>query len=366
MFKNRWSAAVSARYAALMKTLPPLREMRRAYQRSDSAYDGIFFLGVRTTGIFCKPSCRARKPRPENVVFFAAAHDALNAGFRPCKRCRPLESGGAVPSWAERLLSEIDLDPARRLRDSDLRRRGLEPARVRRFFRKRFGITFQAFARARRMGTAFKQVRTRRGVDRVASENGYGSPSGFREAFVRTFGVPPGRSETARCVFIDWLDSPLGPLLAGATDEGVCLLEFTEQNELEGQFAALRKRFGPALVPGRNDHLRKLKAELAAYFAGELRDFTVPLVYDGSPFQRRVWDELRRIPYGRTCSYEELARRAGSPAAQRAVGQANGLNRIAIVIPCHRVINKGGKLGGYGGGLWRKKFLLELEQTGVS
>jgi AraC family transcriptional regulator of adaptative response/methylated-DNA-[protein]-cysteine methyltransferase len=297
------------------------------------------------------------------VTFFASVREALFAGFRPCKRCRPLAGPGAPPSWVERLLAEIDVDPARRLRDADLARRGIDPARARRFFRTHFGITFQAYGRARRMGKALEQIRKRARIEDVALGNGYESPSGFRDAFTRTFGKPPGRSRAVDCVLLDWIDSPLGPLVAGATEEGVCLLEFTERRMLEAQFATLRKRFRCAVVPGENEHLRRLKRELAAYFEGKLRKFTVPLVYPGSPFQRRVWDELRRIPYGETCSYEELARRAGSPSGQRAAGRANGLNRIAILIPCHRVINKGGKLGGYGGGLWRKQFLLELEHA---
>src|SRR5437667_6092297 len=128
-----------------MKALPPLREMIRAYQESDPSYDGIFFLGVRTTGIFCRPSCRARKPLPKNVAFFAGVREALFAGFRPCKRCRPLATTGSPPDWVERLLAAIEADPAGRLRDADLRQRNIDPTRARRFFRKHFGITFQAY-----------------------------------------------------------------------------------------------------------------------------------------------------------------------------------------------------------------------------
>jgi AraC family transcriptional regulator of adaptative response/methylated-DNA-[protein]-cysteine methyltransferase len=133
---------------------------------------------------------------------------------------------------------------------------------------------------------------------------------------------------------------------------------------LETQFTTLRKRFECAIVPGNHQHLDQLNDELARYFAGTLTEFTVPVVAPGSPFQQRVWSALQNIPfpYGETRSYEELARSIGSPGAQRAVGRANGLNRIAIVIPCHRVVNKGGQLGGYGGGLWRKQFLLDLER----
>jgi AraC family transcriptional regulator of adaptative response/methylated-DNA-[protein]-cysteine methyltransferase len=160
------------------------------------------------------------------------------------------------------------------------------------------------------------------------------------------------------------LDSPVGPLLVGATEEGVCLLEFTEPGRQEAQLAGLRRHFGAIVEPGRNDHIDQLAEQLTDYFAARRRDFTVPLVLSGTPFQRRVWQQLRRIPYGETCSYEDVGRAIGAPTASRAVGTANGQNRIAVVIPCHRVINKGGGLGGYGGGLWRKEFLLDLERLG--
>jgi len=162
-------------------------------------------------------------------------------------------------------------------------------------------------------------------------------------------------------VFLSWLRSPLGTLVAGATAEGVCLLEFTDRGMLEAEFAAVRRVFNAPLVPGSNDHLARLQVELAGYFGGSVRSFTVPLVYPGSPFQRRVWDKLLAIPYGEKRTYEQIALAVGKPGAARAVGRANGLNRIAILIPCHRLVNKNGQLAGYGGGLWRKQFLLDLE-----
>jgi AraC family transcriptional regulator of adaptative response/methylated-DNA-[protein]-cysteine methyltransferase len=223
-------------------------------------------------------------------------------------------------------------------------------------------MTFHAYCRGRRMSQALEQIRLGVNLADVALGNGYESHSGFREAFVRTFGQPPGKSRESDCIVIAWLESPLGPLVAGATAQGVCLLEFTDRRMLEKQLAALRKLFACAVVPGQNEHLDRLKDELARYFAGSLRQFTTSLLYPGTPFQQRVWEELRRIPYGETCSYEGLAARLGLPGAQRAVGRANGLNRVAIVIPCHRVVRKSGELGGYGGGLWRKQFLLNLER----
>jgi AraC family transcriptional regulator of adaptative response/methylated-DNA-[protein]-cysteine methyltransferase len=153
--------------------------------------------------------------------------------------------------------------------------------------------------------------------------------------------------------------------VAGATDEGVCLLEFTDRRMLEAQLMTLKKRFAAPVVPGTNRHLQQLETELSGYFAGTTRAFSIPLVYPGTPFQREVWTALLAIPYGQTRSYHELAQAVGNPRAVRAVGRANGLNRIAILIPCHRVVNKNGNLGGYGGGLRRKQFLLDLERDGL-
>ncbi len=158
------------------------------------------------------------------------------------------------------------------------------------------------------------------------------------------------------------LDSPVGPLLAGATDDGICLLEFAEPMRREAQLAALRRQFGDAVEPGRHEYTDQLAEELAEYFGGTRQQFTVPLVLAGTPFQRRVWEQLLTIPYGETRCYEDVARAIGVRTGSRAVGSANGQNRIAIVIPCHRVIAKGGGLGGYGGGLDRKQFLLDLER----
>jgi AraC family transcriptional regulator of adaptative response/methylated-DNA-[protein]-cysteine methyltransferase len=335
--------------------------MQRAYLQKDASYDGIFFLGVRTTGIFCRPSCPARKPLPENVNYFSSVREAVFAGYRPCKRCRPLDTDGRPPDWVGRLLNFVDTKEER-IRDSEVRQFGIDPFRVRRYFQKHYGMTFQAYCRARRMGGALDQLRRGVSLDEVALANGYESHSGFRDAFTRTFGRPPGTSRSTDCIVVSWIESPLGPVVAAANNDGICLLEFTDRRMLETQFRTLQKLFSSAIVPGENSHLNQLKNELPEYFAGTLREFSVPLVYPGTPFQGRVWNELLRIPYGETRSYEDLARRLGSSGGQRAVGHANGANRIAIVIPCHRVVNKDGKLGGYGGGLWRKQFLLDLER----
>ncbi len=345
-----------------IQLLPPIIVMEQAYQTRDESFDGVFFVAVRTTGIFCRPSCPARNPLPQNVEYFATPREALFAGYRPCKRCHPLETNGQLPPWAADLLRDIEANPTYRIKDGDLRERGLEPATVRRFFQKRYGMTFHAYARACRLGKAFEAIRQGARLDDVSLGYGFESFSGFREAFSRIFGQAPGQARDQECIVIGWLESPLGPLIAAAVSEGVCFLEFTERRMLEAQIETLQKRIKRPFVPGTNAHLDQLQAELDAYFAGQLTTFSVPLHFPGTTFQEQVWRALLQIPYGETRSYRQIAEHLQLPNGQRAVGHANGLNRIGIVIPCHRVINSKGELGGYGGGLWRKHWLLKLER----
>ena len=342
-----------------MSPQPARDEMHAAFFAADPSYDGVFYTGVRTTGIFCKPSCRARKPLAENVEFFPTAREALFAGYRPCRRCRPMQD--AAPEWVQQLMAAVDETPEKRFHDSDLRAMGIEPSRARRYFLDKFGMTFHAYSRARRLASAFTQIREGGAIDEAVFDAGYESHSGFRSAFARVFGQTPGASRDADCVMTAWVETPVGPMIAGATTTGVCLLEFTDRRMLEKQLETVRKRFGSAVIPGENPPLAQLRQELKEYFEGNRREFTVPLDVRGTPFQETVWALLQTIPCGETWSYERLAVAVGNPAAVRAVARANGMNRIAILIPCHRVVNKDGQLGGYGGGIWRKTALLELE-----
>ncbi len=342
-------------------TLPSRDEMIRAFLGSDASYDGLFYTGVRTTGIFCRPSCTAKKPRPENVEFYGSAREALFAGFRPCKRCVPLEVPGAPPQWVAKLMAHVEETPDVRLTASDLREIGIDPDRARRYFMEHYRMTFTAYVRSRRLGGALASIRNGGSIDDAVFDSGYSSHSGFREAFTRTFGITPGRSAQLDDVRLSWVESPLGPLVIGANNDGVCLLEFTDRRMLETELETIKRRLKATLIPGENDHTAQLKAELGEYFAGRRKTFDVALTYPGTPFQQLVWNELLRVPYGETRSYEEIASRIGARNAVRAVGRANGMNRIAIVIPCHRVIGKNGEPVGYGGGLWRKRWLLEHE-----
>ena len=341
---------------------PAESEMYRAMVARDASYEGVFIVGVLTTGIFCRPGCPARTPRRENVEFLENAREALAAGYRPCLRCRPLEPAGEAPNWLRELLSDVEEDPSRRWRDRDLMERGLDPSRVRRWFQREHKMTFLAYLRARRLGLALGRIKLGDDLTDTAFGHGYESESGFREAFDKFFGSTPGQSRARGLIHITRLASPLGPLVAGATDEGICLLEFTDRRMLEKQIGTLGRRLKCAVVPGSNAQLDRLQAQLAEYFAGKRNEFDLPLLAPGTEFQERVWTELMSIPAGETSSYRELAVKLGKPGAQRAVGRANGENRIAILIPCHRVIRDDGTLGGYGGGLWRKRFLIDLER----
>jgi AraC family transcriptional regulator of adaptative response/methylated-DNA-[protein]-cysteine methyltransferase len=347
-----------------MDAQPSRETMVAAFMAGDGSYDGVFFTAVKTTGIFCRPACPARKPLPENVEFFATVRDALFAGYRPCKRCAPLEAPGKPPDWAARLIERVDAAPERRIPAAELRASGIDPGRARRWFKSQYGMTFSSFCRARRLSGALATIRGGGTVDDAVHESGYLSHSGFRDAFARTFGAPPGRGQEIDSVSLAWIESPLGPLIAGADDRGVCLLEFSDRRMLEAQLRTLAHRLRRPLVPGEHHHLEHLRTELVEYFEGQRRAFEVPLNAPGTPFQMRVWDELLKIPYGELRSYEQIAVGVGSPKAVRAVGRANGMNRIAIVIPCHRVVGKDGTPTGYGGGIWRKQRLLALERKG--
>jgi AraC family transcriptional regulator, regulatory protein of adaptative response / methylated-DNA-[protein]-cysteine methyltransferase len=347
------------------QTLLPTRvEMERAFAAKDASYDGVFYVAVKTTGIFCRPSCPSR-PNLENVEFFLTVKDCLFAGYRACKRCHPLEANGKPPEWAQALISRVEAAPDVRLKAADLRDLGIAPERARRWFQEHYGMSFAAWCRGNRLAGAFMRIRRGAALDDAIFDSGFQSHSGFREAYSRVFGDAPGRSRVkGERVVIAMLESPLGPLLAGATDEGIVLLEYTDRRMLEHNLKALRRRFDCAIVPGQHPLLEQLRGELTEYFEGKRQEFTVPLASRGTPFQDKVWQELRRIPYNQTIAYDELARRVGQVTAQRAVARANGMNCVCILIPCHRVIGKDGSLTGYGGGLWRKRLLLELERTG--
>ena len=345
-----------------LELLPSTETMYRALVNRDPSFEGIFFVGVRTTGIFCRPTCTAKKPARENVDFFASSSEALESGYRPCLRCHPMELGKRPPELIERLRAEVERAPGGRLTDKELTALAIDPSTARRQFKRHYGMTFQAYHRARRMGLALSEVRKGSRVDEARNGSGFESESGFREAFTRIFGDPPTAAKARQPTFVERIDTPLGTLVAVVDDKGLRLLEFADRRATERELSVLRRRLRTNIVPGEHRYLDAIRSQLADYFSGKKLEFDTPVAPVGSDFQLRAWKILRSIPVGETRSYSWMAERLGDRNARRAVGRANGTNMICIVIPCHRVIRADGTLCGYGGGLWRKKWLLDHER----
>lgn len=328
----------------------------------DPSFEGTFFAGIKTTGIFCRPTCTARKPKRENVEFFASAKDAILKGYRACKVCHPMEKAGSTPEYVDRVLRLLDEDPSLKLKDYDLLKLEIEPSKIRRWFLKNHGITFHAYQRMYRINTAFKKLQTGTSVTDIAFDSGYESLSGFNDSFKKVFGVSPKNSKETHVIDFIRIETDLGTMVACATDKGVCLLEFSDRKGLETELKQLAKYHNANIVQGQNKYFKQLKEELDAYFEGRLKEFNVPLDISGTDFQKQVWQALVEIPYGTTSSYLRQAEVLGNPLSVRAVANANGMNKIAIIIPCHRVVGSDGSLTGYAGGLWRKRKLIDLEK----
>ncbi len=346
--------------------LPSKKHMYQAVVDRDTGFDGIFFTAVKTTGIFCRPSCSAKLPDYENVEFYASVAEAMSFGFRPCKKCRPLEPRGIMPEPVNQLLAEIENDSSLRLTDQELHRRGHDPATLRRWFKNNYGMTFQTYHRAHRLSKAMSELSDGATITQTAFGSGYESLSGFQDALQNMTGRTASKCRETKVVHLSRILTPLGPMLMGASADGVCLLEFADRRILESQVTRLSRKLNCVFLPGSNKIIQQLDEELKRYFAGTLRKFMTPLLLSGSNFQNKVWKMLVQIEYGKTRSYAEQARIIGSPNAVRAVARANGDNFISIVVPCHRVVGSDGSLTGYGGGLWRKKWLLEHEGAAVA
>lgn len=340
--------------------------MYKALLNRDDEFEGQFIVGVKTTGIFCRPSCTARKPKRENVEFFETTKAALTNGYRPCKICKPLEKSGEIPDEIKDILREIESKPSEKISDYSLVKRGIEPNRIRRWFLKNHGMTFQAFQRLLRINNAFNDIKKGGKVIEAAYENGYDSLSGFQHSFKKATNTNPKSSTVTDNLSFMRFTTPLGPMIVVGNNEGICLLEFTDRRMLETELKQLQKYYKTVILPGTNIHFEKVKKQLNEYFDGKRKNFDIKLMTPGTSFQNDVWKILQTIPYGKTRSYKAQALKLGNAKAVRAVANANGDNRIAIIIPCHRIIGSNGKLVGYGGGLWRKQWLINHEKKNSS
>lgn len=334
-----------------------------ALVRRDPAFEGKVYVAVTSTGIFCRLTCPARKPKPENCRFYPTVGACIEAGFRPCKRCRPLATAAEGDPAVATLMAAFEAAPERRWSEADIVALGLDPSTVRRAFKRQFGITFLEMARLSRLRDGFVTLSDGGRVIDAQLDAGFDSPSGFRAAFARLLGQAPADFTGGELLKADWIDSPIGALVAVSDRTHLHLLEFVDRKALPRELKRLRAAAPGGIGIGPLPPTEQIAAELDAYFSGNGAGFETPLAYHGSPFTREVWQELRRIPAGETRTYNELARAIGRPSATRAVARANGANQIAIAVPCHRVIGADGSLTGYGGGLWRKRKLIDLEES---
>ncbi len=328
-----------------------------AFERRDRSWDGRVIGAVSTTGIYCKPSCPARRPKREHVEFFLDTNTARTAGYRACLRCRPDEVGRDREAVAKavRIIEAADEPPLL----ADLAAAvGYAEHHFQRLFTRDMGVSPAAYARAIRARRAEKHLQEDKPVTEAIYDAGYAAPSQFYADAKERLGMTPsawrdgGRGETIRYVVTD---SPLGPLLVAATPKGICRLTFDEDEQ------ALHRRFPNAEIRPDDGTIAPLvEGALAAIEHPESAP-DLPIDVRGTAFQEAVWRELRKIPLGETRSYADIARAVGDPNATRAVGTANGSNPVAVLVPCHRVIRSDGTLGGYAGGLDRKKKLLTVE-----
>jgi AraC family transcriptional regulator, regulatory protein of adaptative response / methylated-DNA-[protein]-cysteine methyltransferase len=343
--------------------LPDTATLYQALLQRDPAYDGRAYVGVSSTGVFCRLTCPARKPRPENCTFYASVGACIQAGFRACRRCHPMAPAAEADPAVKTLLAALSERKGHRWSEPDIIRMGLDPSTVRRSFNRHFGMTFLDMARLERLRNAHVALLSGGGkVIEAQIDAGFASANAFRDAFARLMGKAPGSFSTEALVRADYIDTPLGAMIALGDPTHLHLLEFADRKALPAELRRMHQIFKGRIGFGRQAPVDRLEAELDAYFSGRGARFSVPLAFHGSDFTKAVWHALVEIPAGEIRSYSEIATQIGRPSAVRAVARANGANQIALVVPCHRVLGADGSLTGYGGGLWRKQKLIEIER----
>ena len=337
----------------------------KAVATRDASRDGEFFFAVATTGVYCRPSCAARRPRRENVQFFRTPEAAERAGYRACLRCRPRAFTGNPESDGVKAICrfiELHLDEsvtlgrlAKEFRQS--------PFRLQKRFKAVLGITPREYADSCRLKTLKRNLQAGDTVTRAMYDAGYGSSSRLYERTASQLGMTPDkyrRGAIAATIRYSCADSPLGRMLIAATEKGICAIQFarTDGELIEG----LKREFPFALRKADEGGLQSWMNALLRHLRGKVPNSSLPLDIRATAFQRRVWAYLQSIPFGATKSYSEVAKAIGKPRACRAVARACATNPVAVAIPCHRVVREDGSMGGYRWGLDRKKALLEIER----
>lgn len=337
----------------------------KAVLARDASWDGAFVFAVSSTGVFCRPSCPAKRPRRENVRFFPGPEQAEKAGYRACLRCRPKAADGngtleMVKSVCRYIEQHLD-EPLTLARLATAFRRS--PFHLQRTFKQALGVTPRAYADSCRLTALKRNLRAGHNVTRAMYDAGYSSSSRLYERTASQLGMTPDkyrRGAIAATIRYTSVDSPLGRMLVAATDKGVCAIQFANS---DGELQEGLKREFPFAVRKRDDDaMQGWTRTLLQQIKGEESDSSLPLDIRATAFQRRVWSYLQSIPFGATRSYGEVAKAIGRPTAARAVARACATNPVAVAIPCHRVVRENGEMGGFRWGTQRKRALLELER----
>lgn len=331
----------------------------------DSGHDGEFFFAVTSTGVYCRPSCPAKRPRRENVAFFRRPEDAEKAGFRACLRCRPKSASrnpqaDAVKKICRYIEQHLDEPVTLEHLGSAF---GMSPFHLQRTFKKAVGITPRAYADSCRMKLLKQNLQTGKSVTHSLYDAGYSSSSRLYERTASQLGMTPDkyrRGAVAAAIRYTFADSPLGRMLVAATDKGICAIQFADT---DGELTEGLKREFPFAVRKRDDEsMQSWTKTLLGQMEGHKLNASLPLDIQATAFQRRVWTHLQSLPFGTTQSYAKVAKEIGQPTAARAVARACATNPVAVAIPCHRVVREDGGMGGYRWGIQRKESLLQLER----
>jgi len=341
----------------------------QAVTERDAHYDGTFVFAVRTTGVYCRPSCPARRPKPENVEFFAAPHAAEDAGFRACRRCHPQHAAPPEPNAAliaqvcRYLQAHADAPPTLDALGAQF---NISPFHLQRTFKRVVGMTPRQYSAAQRIDRFKTQLKASSSVTTAVYDAGYGSSSRAYEQATERLGMTPAtyrRGGANMQIQYTIADSALGKVLVAATDRGVCAVYLGDD---EAQLTAdLRAEYPAATIERDGEQLHAWVMEIVQYANGMEYAINLPLDVRATAWQQRVWDALRAIPAGTTRTYGEIAAQLGQPGAARAVGRACATNRVALVIPCHRAVASDGKMHGYRWGVARKQQLLAQERVVV-
>ncbi len=341
----------------------------QALQTRDANFDGVFFYGVTSTGIYCRPICPSKLPKRENVLFFVLPEAAQLSGFRDCLRCQPKQAVSHHPQakLIQQICAAISATPATAANLATLSAQiKLSPAHLQRVFKKLMGISPRQYAEALRISNFKLQIKNGSDVTAAMYEAGFSSSSRLYEKAAAQLGMTPAtyrKGGKAMSINYTITDCSLGKLLVATTERGICAVTLGDSSESLTQ--ALFEEFPQAEIHSDEKILRTAVNALLKYLAGQQPQLDLPLDVQATAFQKRVWEELRRIPYGQTASYTEIAQRLNQPTAARAVARACATNPVALINPCHRVIRGNGELSGYRWGIERKQKLLAQERDAV-